>query len=119
MRRVLVVEDSPALRSRITARLREAGFDVAGEAGTLAGALELAAALRPDAVLLDLKLPDGLGLHILAALKAPSPAPVVVVLSIDVAYRERALAAGADAFFDKAARFDDVISALTSREPPR
>jgi DNA-binding NarL/FixJ family response regulator len=56
---VLIVEDHPIVREGVTAVLeREDDIDVVGAAGTIADGLRLAAALRPDVILLDLKLPD-------------------------------------------------------------
>jgi DNA-binding NarL/FixJ family response regulator len=56
---VLIVEDHPIVREGVTAVLeRERDIDVAGAADSLAEGLRLAAKLRPDVVLLDLKLPD-------------------------------------------------------------
>jgi len=56
---VLIVEDHPIVREGVTAVLqREADIDVVGAADTIAEGLRLAGKLRPDVVLLDLKLPD-------------------------------------------------------------
>ena len=56
---VLIVEDHPIVREGVTAVLeRERDIDVVGAAETIADGLRLAATLRPDVILLDLKLPD-------------------------------------------------------------
>jgi DNA-binding NarL/FixJ family response regulator len=56
---VLIVEDHPIVREGVTAVLeRERDIDVVGAADTIADGLRLAATLRPDVILLDLKLPD-------------------------------------------------------------
>jgi DNA-binding NarL/FixJ family response regulator len=114
---VLVVDDSAAVRARVVGRLRDAGLDVVGEAATAAAALELLRALHPDAILLDLQLPDRSGLDILPALKAHVPSPMVVVLTncADDSCRRRSLALGADHFFDKSIDFDAVADALQKR----
>jgi DNA-binding NarL/FixJ family response regulator len=108
--RVLVVDDSAAVRARIVGLLREAGLDVVGEADTAARGLALARSLRPDAVVLDLELPDGCGLQILPALK--TQVTVVAVLTNAAHARTRSLALGADHFFDKSIEFDSVARAL-------
>jgi DNA-binding NarL/FixJ family response regulator len=56
---VLIVEDHPIVREGVTAVLqRERDIDVVGAAETIAEGLRIAAKLRPDVILLDLKLPD-------------------------------------------------------------
>jgi DNA-binding NarL/FixJ family response regulator len=114
---VLVVDDSEAIRSRLAARLREAGLSIAGEVGTSAEVLAFIALRVPDAVVLDLQLPDGSGLDLLPHLKASVPAPVVVVLTNAARprYRKRCLALGADYVFDKSSEFDSVAPAILGR----
>jgi len=57
--KVLIVEDHPIVREGVAAVLeRERDIDVVGAAGTVAEGLRLGAKLRPDVILLDLKLPD-------------------------------------------------------------
>ena len=59
MIRVLVVEDHPIVREGVTAVLdREADIEVVGGTETIADGLRLAAKIKPDVALLDLKLPD-------------------------------------------------------------
>lgn len=59
MIRVLIVDDHPVVREGVAAVLaHERDLAVVGQAGTVAEGLRLATALRPDVVLLDLKLPD-------------------------------------------------------------
>jgi DNA-binding NarL/FixJ family response regulator len=60
--RVLIVDDDLAFREGIARELTRRGYEVAGVAGTLAEAHAALEALDPDAVLLDVNLPDGNGL---------------------------------------------------------
>ena len=60
-RSVLVVDDDAAFRALAARTLRSWGYVVVGEAATFAEALERPTALRPDAVLVDIGLPDGDG----------------------------------------------------------
>jgi DNA-binding NarL/FixJ family response regulator len=112
-----VVEDSEIVRTRLVAMLAETrGVELAGEAATVADAVARLPAGRPDAVLVDLRLPDGDGFEVIRAAKALTPAPIVVVLT-SYAYPQleaRGLAAGADWFLDKSTQFLRVPEILTS-----
>ncbi len=82
MTRVLLVDDVPELRRAVRLALRRhGGFDVVGEAGTGAEAVELATDLRPDIVVLDLGLPDLAGHEVLTRLHALAATPKIVVFS--------------------------------------
>lgn len=80
---VLLVDDHPVVRSGLRAVLDAAdGVRVIGEAATGEEALDLAAGLRPDVVLCDLRLGDGIdGIQTTAALRALSPPPAVLILT--------------------------------------
>ena len=107
--RVMVVEDSAPVRERVVGLLRELpGVNVVGEAGGAEEAIDMAAALQPDLVTLDLELAGGSGFAVLLSARARVPPPVVVVLSnhASQAVRRRCLGAGADFFFDKSLEFD-------------
>jgi two-component system nitrate/nitrite response regulator NarL len=102
--RVLIVDDDPAFR-RIAARaVAAAGHQLAGEAGTLAEAHRAMTALRPDAVLLDVNLPDGSGIRLATELAAaPAPPRVLLTSSDPEAVPRRLLArCGAAGFVAKA-----------------
>ncbi len=98
---VLVVEDEAPMRRFLMAALHIHGFRVV-EASTLATALRLATEQHPDAILLDLGLPDGDGLSLVRDLRTWSSAPVIVLSARD---REddkvTALDAGADDYLTK------------------
>jgi DNA-binding NarL/FixJ family response regulator len=59
--RVLIIDDDPAFRDGIAGALTRRGYEIAGTAGTLAEARAALIDLRPDAVVLDVNLPDGNG----------------------------------------------------------
>lgn len=100
------------------------GVEVAGEAASVADALARLPTGRPDAVLVDLRLPDGDGFEVIRAAKALTPTPVVVVLT-SYAYPQleaRGLAAGADWFLDKSSEFlrvPEILTSLQRRAPAR
>jgi DNA-binding NarL/FixJ family response regulator len=79
---VLIVDDHPSFRSLARAILEAEGFDVVGEAEDASGALDLAEALAPDVVLLDIALPDGDGIELTPRLRvADGRRPTVVLVS--------------------------------------
>ena len=79
--RILVVDDHPLTRDALGSLLAQGGFDVVGEAADGAEALELAAELQPDLVVLDLSMPGLDGLAALPRLRAAAPGCEVVVLT--------------------------------------
>ena len=78
---VLIVDDHPSFRATARILLEVEGFDVVGEAVDGAAAVEAAAALRPEVVLLDVQLPDTDGFAVAARLTAAAQAPAVVLTS--------------------------------------
>jgi DNA-binding NarL/FixJ family response regulator len=100
---VLVVDDDPAFRRLVVRMLAGMGFAVVGEAGTVAEATIAAADLRPDALLLDVGLPDGDGITLAGTVAALPWHPRVVLTSTDrdVTTCEGARAIGAAGFIPK------------------
>lgn len=100
---VLVVDDDPAFRRMARSLLAGFGLAVAGEADTAAAALAAAGALRPDAVLVDVMLPDGDGVALARDLVALPWHPRVVLTSSneDVASGREVKDSGAHAFVPK------------------
>lgn len=101
--RVLIVDDQETFRSaaRLVVELTD-GFEVAGEAGTGQEGVELAVALEPDLVLMDMSLPGIDGPEATKQILETHPRTRVVGLSTYDEYRERAVDAGAIAFVSKA-----------------
>lgn len=81
MIRVLIVDDHAIVRIGVKKTLAGAGIECVGETGRSAEAAELAAALKPDVTLLDLRMPDLDGLDVLKAILARDAAARVVMLS--------------------------------------
>ena len=81
--RVLVVDDSAPFRRAACRLLELCGFLVVGTADTAASGLEAVARLKPDAVLLDVRLPDGSGLDLCELLTLEEDAPAVLLVSSD------------------------------------
>ena len=102
--RVLVVDDSPDLRFLVRRALAERGeFEVIGEAGDGAAAVQRATELQPDLILLDIDMPRMGGLEALPRLRAAAPnARVVMLTSYEREQMERvALANGAVGYLQK------------------
>ena len=99
--RVLVVDDEPQIVRGLRVVLRNAGFQV-DSAGTKEEALDALAHRPPDAVLLDLVLPDGSGVDVCKQVREWSAVPIVVVSAVgDEREKVRALDAGADDYVTK------------------
>ncbi len=79
--RVLIVDDHASFRALARLLLTADGFDVVGEAGDGAEALDAVRGLRPDVVLLDVQLPGADGFRVARALTDDPSAPAVVLVS--------------------------------------
>ena len=113
--RVLIVDDHPVFRGGMR-RLLEAVPEtaVAGEAATAEEAVTLAAALRPDVVLMDLHLPDGSGIDATRRIVAAAPEiGVLVVTMFEDDYSVfTAMRAGARGYVLKDADEDELLRAI-------
>lgn len=78
--RVLVVDDHASFRSFARALLTSEGFDVVGEAADGVSAVEAAGRLRPQLILLDVRLPDSDGFDVAELIVSGLPNPPVIVL---------------------------------------
>jgi DNA-binding NarL/FixJ family response regulator len=101
--RVLIVDDHVSFRRSARAMLEADGFDVVGEAEDVRSAIAATDALRPDVVLLDIRLPDGNGIDLATTLCAEAPHPAVVLISSRDAfdYGSRLATSGALGFIAK------------------
>jgi two-component system, OmpR family, KDP operon response regulator KdpE len=109
---VLVVDDEPQILRALQTNLRGAGYDVA--TATSAREAVSAAAMRPpDAVILDLVLPDGSGIDVARELRTWSAAPILVLSVVgDEAEKVAALDAGADDYVQKPFGIDELLARL-------
>lgn len=111
--RLVVVDDHPIVLGGLDRLFSTVpDFDVVARCQTGEAALAAAGGLRPDLVLLDLKLPDMSGLDVLRAVKAGAAPPRVVILSAAVTAQEvaAARALGADGLLYKDLAPDDLIT---------
>ena len=94
------MDDAPIFREAVRGLLERRGYTVVGESDSAAAALEAVARLSPDAVLVDVRLPDGDGFELSAALTRAHPQLAVLLASADrvAPSPERVRASGARGF---------------------
>ena len=116
---VLIVDDDPEFQSLVAQLLADCGLVVAGRAGTVRAALEAAGVLRPDAVLVDVGLPDGDGIALASQLAALPWRPRVLLTSsnADAAGPSEVRRSRAEGFIPKSqlpkAALDRILGART------
>ena len=110
--RVLVVDDEQQILRALRTSLRGAGYEVE-TADSAEGALTAAAMRPPEAVILDLVLPDGNGVDVCRELRAWSSAPVIVLSAVgEEREKVAALDAGADDYVTKPVGIDELLARL-------
>lgn len=90
------------------------GIRMAWQAQNASEAIAAFQQLRPEVAILDIQMPDGCGIDVLAHIKKESPQTTVIMLTNYPLppFRKCCLAAGADYFFDKSTEFEKVIDVL-------
>ena len=110
--RVLVVDDEPQILRALEITLRREGYEV-DTAGTALAALAAAAARPPEAVILDLLLPDGRGTDVARELREWSSMPILVLSAVEEeAEKVAALDAGADDYVTKPFSVEELLARL-------
>ena len=101
-RRVLIADDDALIRMDLAEMLAEEGFEVVGQAGDGERAAALAAELRPDLIILDVKMPMKDGITVAAEIAEQQIAPVIILTAYsDRELIQRALDAGAMTYLAK------------------
>lgn len=114
---VLLVDDHPVVIEGLRKLLTTAGdIVVIGEAHDASGALEQARNLKPDVILLDLRMPGANGVQATRRLREQDVASAVIILTSygDQAYVRQALEAGADGYLLKTTPSEELIAAIRS-----
>ena len=109
--KVFIADDSRIVQEHLVTMFDElAEVEIVGQAETVSEAISAIGKLRPDVVILDIRMPDGSGIDVLQTIKQDEPAPAVIVLTNYPypAYRQKCLQAGADFFLDKSTEFDQI-----------
>lgn len=115
--RVLLIDDSTVVRSRLVRLLEDLGDIEVAEAAGAPDGLASARSHPPDAVILDIRLRAGSGLQVLQELKRAEAPPLVIMLTSYPSDHHRRWCEqhGADFFFDKTSEFEKVLDVLSRR----
>ena len=112
-RRVLIAEDEALIRLDLAEMLRDEGYEVVGEAGDGQEAVELAEALHPDLVIMDVKMPRRDGIDAASEIASKRIAPIVILTAFSQRELvERARDAGAMAYLVKPFSITDLVPAI-------
>jgi DNA-binding NarL/FixJ family response regulator len=112
--KVLIVDDHAVVRHGLKSAIQSHGYEVVAEAGSINEAQAFMAQTNPDAIIVDINLPDGSGFDLVAWCRRISPTTAIVVLTLNdgADYVRAAKSAGANAFIVKNAPLSDLIAAL-------
>jgi DNA-binding NarL/FixJ family response regulator len=112
--RVMLVDDHGIVRQGLRALLTRPGIVVIGEAENGEEAVELARTLRPDVMLLDIRMKESDGLQALPQIKAASPRTSVIMLTTyaNPGYLARAISGGASGYLSKETDPDQIVRAV-------
>src|SRR5690349_6662534 len=111
----MVVDDHPMWREGVSRDLAAAGYDVVATTGEGRQAVRIAAAARPDVVVLDLQLPDISGVEVITGLAAEQPGVRILMLSASGEQQDvlDAMKAGATGYLLKSASPADFLDAVS------
>jgi DNA-binding NarL/FixJ family response regulator len=114
--RVFIADDSALLRSQLSRLLRELSeVEIVGEAEDGSEAIYAIRVLKPDVVVLDIRMPCSNGFDVLDTIRRDAHSPIVMVLSnhASAPYKAQAARSGAHFFFDKTNGIDLVKQTIT------
>jgi DNA-binding NarL/FixJ family response regulator len=112
--RVLLADDHPLFRNGVASLLAARQFEVVGQAGTGLEAVRLAEALRPDLILMDIRMPGLDGLAATRLIKSAQPEVRIVILTVseDDADLFEAIKSGAAGYLPKSLEADQFFALL-------
>ena len=113
--KVFIVDDSALVRERLIDMISEhPGIEITGQAENAQESINSIRKLKPDAVILDIRMPGGNGIEVLKNIKKNSSGPTTIILTNYPypQYRKKCIEAGADYFFDKSTEFHKIIEVL-------
>jgi DNA-binding NarL/FixJ family response regulator len=112
--RVLIVDDHAVVRHGLKSAIETHGYEVVAVAGSINEAKAFMAQTNPDAIIVDINLPDGSGFDLVSWARKVSSATAIVVLTLNdgADYVRAAKKAGANAFIVKNAPISDLLAAI-------
>ena len=113
--KVFLADDSEVIREHLVNVISEINeIEIVGQADDGNETVKSVSKLKPDVVILDIRMPGNGGLSALKVIKSKNLAPVVIILTSYPypEYRKRCLEDGADYFFDKSNEIEEMINIL-------
>lgn len=113
--KVLIADDSSLLRKNMKKLLSTAAsIDNIVESHSVLSTINQIEVEKPDAVILDIQMPDGTGMDVLAFLNTKDPKPLTIILTNFPSENNKryCIDRGADYFFDKSNEYEQVITVL-------
>jgi DNA-binding NarL/FixJ family response regulator len=112
---VFIADDSALILERLYERLSEiSNIRVIGHANTAYEAIEFIQQLKPDIIILDIRMPRGNGIDVLKRLKKYSGLPIVIMFTNYPypQYKEKCFELGADYFLEKSSEFEKIVELI-------
>jgi DNA-binding NarL/FixJ family response regulator len=116
--KLLIVEDSQHIRASLVSLMEcIPGIDCIATADSIVDAMQCVRESAPSLVVLDLQLPDGLGIELVEPIKALAPKARIAVLTNHASEfnRRHCIAGGVDWFFDKSTEFDAMLDVVRAQ----
>lgn len=112
--KIVIVDDHAIVRHGLQSAIQSHGYEVVAVAGSINEAKSFMAQTNPDAIIVDINLPDGSGYDLVSWARKVSPTIAIVVLTLNdgADYIRAAKDAGANAFIVKSAPLSDLLAAL-------
>ncbi|KDO00470.1 response regulator transcription factor [Pseudomonas donghuensis] len=116
MKKALIVDDHPVIRSALKMSLANQGLEIVGDSDNGVDALILIRSLQPDIVILDIGMPKQDGLEVISRIRAEAhPVLILVFTSLPVeVYLNRCISAGANGFVSKEESIHNLSNAITA-----
>ena len=114
MRKVVIVDDHPAIRMAVRILLKQDGHEVVGESGDGVDAVSMVRERKPDIVVLDIGIPRLNGLEVISRIRMIGPKPRILVLTSQPSelFATRCMKAGANGFMSKDQSLNELQRAI-------